>query len=221
MLSASSFQFINELKANNHREWFQANRTSYDLAKSDVEQFIAKVLDNLSKIDITLKGISAKETMFRINKDVRFSKDKSPYKTNFGAGISKEGRKLPCAGYYVHLEPGKSFVAGGIYMPEPEHLKIIREEIAFDSSEIKALLNNPDFKKFFAAGFDKMEKLANPPKGFDKNHPEVELLKLKSFIVSHSIQDKAFFEKNAAQNVALTLAKITPLVNYLNRILGK
>ncbi len=220
MIKASTIQFISNLKENNHRDWFQANRPAYDAAKSDFASFIEKVLAELSKTDPTLKGILAKDTLFRINKDVRFSKDKSPYKTNFGAGISKEGRKLPVAGYYVHLEPGQSFLAGGIYMPEPDMLKIIREEIAYDSEELMGILNKPSFKKYFS-GFDTFDKLANAPKGFEKDHKDVELLKLKTFIVSVQLKDSQLTDKNAVKTASEVLSEISALVVFLNKLLGK
>ena len=220
MLKQETLKFISNLKENNHRDWFQANRPAYESAKVDFAELVVGILLELAKTDPSLKGISAKECMFRINKDVRFSKDKSPYKTNFGAGISKAGRKLPVAGYYLHCEPGQSFVAGGIYMPEPELLKVIREEIAYDSEELKSIMMKPSFKKYFAS-FDMFDKLVNVPKGYDKSHPDAELLKLKSFIVSHPLKDSDFTNAKAISSISGILAEITPLVNHLNRLLGK
>ncbi len=220
MLQASTLQFLADLKENNHKDWFQENRKAYETAKTDFLNFMDGVLSELSKADPTLKGIAAKETIFRINKDIRFSKDKSPYKTNFGSGISKEGKKLPLAGYYVHLEPGKSFLAGGVYMPEPDKLKIIREEIAYDSSELDAIFQNKAFNRYFK-DFDVFDKLANAPKGFDKDHPKLEWLKQKSFIVSASITDKDLTSPKALELAANQLKAIVPLVNYINKVLGK
>jgi uncharacterized protein (TIGR02453 family) len=220
MLNASTLNFLSELKENNHKDWFQENRKTYEAAKTDFLTFIDGVLAELSKADPSLKGIAAKETIFRINKDIRFSKDKSPYKTNFGSGISRDGKKLPLAGYYFHLEPGKSFLAGGVYMPEPEKLKIIREEIAYDSEELDAIFQNKSFNRFFK-DFESIDKLANAPKGFDKNHPKVEWLKQKSFIVSANISDKDLTSPKALEVVTTQLKEIVPLVNYINKLLGK
>lgn len=220
MLQKSTLQFLNDLKENNHKEWFQENRKTYEAAKADFLSLIEAVLAELSKADPTLKGIVAKDTVFRINKDIRFSKDKSPYKTNFGSGISRDGKKLPLAGYYFHLEPGKSFLAGGIYMPEPDKLKIIREEIAYDSSELDAIFAQKEFKKYFP-DFEAFDKLSTAPKGFDKNHPKVEWLKQKSFIVSANIGDADLTSPKALELISGRLKTIVPLVNYLNKLLGK
>ncbi|MBX7182840.1 MAG: DUF2461 domain-containing protein [Bacteroidia bacterium] len=220
MLQPATLQFLSHLKENNHKDWFQENRKSYEAAKANFLQFLEEVLAELSKSDPTLKGIAAKDTIFRINKDIRFSKDKSPYKTNFGSGISRDGKKLPLAGYYIHLEPGKSFLAGGIYMPEPEKLKIIREEIAYDSAELDAIFRDKQFNQYFK-GFDAFDKLATAPKGFDKNHPKIEWLKQKSFIVSVPVNDAELTVPGSVELVSSRLKTIVPLVVYLNKLLGK
>lgn len=220
MLQTSTLRFLADLKENNHKDWFQENRKVYESAKADFLNFMDGVLSELSKADPTLKGIAAKETIFRINKDIRFSKDKSPYKTNFGSGISKEGKKLPLAGYYFHLEPGKSFLAGGVYMPEPDKLKVIREEIAYDSAELDAIFQNKGFNRFFK-DFDVFDKLANAPKGFDKDHPKVEWLKQKSFIVSAPLSDNELSSPKALEVVTTRLKEVVPLVTYINKVLGK
>jgi len=220
MLKESSFLFLADLKDNNHREWFQNNRKRYEDAKLDFLQFIEKIVEDLCKEDPTLKGILAKDTLFRINKDTRFSKDKSPYKTNFGSGISRDGKKLPVAGYYFHLEPGKSFLAAGIYMPEPEKLKVIREEIAYDSHELDAVFNKPSFRRFFN-DFDTFDKLANAPKGFDKHHPKLEWLKQKSFIVSANLSDDELRSAKAVEKVSSLFRETVPLILLINKWLGK
>src|SRR6266567_3625593 len=129
MLQPSTLKFLKELKKNNNKSWFDAHRKEYETAKADFEKFIQSVLDRHSKNDADLKELVAKKCMFRINRDVRFSKDKSPYKTNFGASMNKGGRKSILAGYYFHCEPSESFVGGGLWMPMPDDLKKVRTEI--------------------------------------------------------------------------------------------
>ena len=186
--------FLTVLKDNNNKDWFHANRKDYDEAKSDFEGFINKLIPAISEFDKSIKFITAKECIFRINKDIRFSKDKSPYKTNFGAFISQGGRKSKYGGYYFHIEPSSSMIAGGVYMPEPVDLKAIRNEIYYNTSEFKKIIKDKNFIKYFSE-LDG-DKLVNAPKDFPKDFPEIDLLKFKHYVVMHSISDKEILNKN-------------------------
>ncbi len=181
------FEFLTNLRKNNNREWFKQHKSNYDKARKEVEAFIdEEILPELSIVDPKLQNVSAKQCIFRIYRDVRFSKNKLPYKTAFGVFIGPAGRKSP-TGYYLHIEPGKSFAGGGSYRPGPSVLKAIRSEIYFRPDAFKAILNNAAFKNIF--GEIRGERLIRPPKGFPAAFPEIDLLKLKDFTVLHSISD--------------------------------
>src|SRR5580704_12619768 len=146
MLQTGTIKFLKDLKKNNNKSWFDAHRTQYEEAKKDFEIFIQTVIDTHNKKDPTLKELKAKQCMFRINRDVRFSKDKSPYKSNFGASINRGGKKSLFAGYYFHCEPGESFAGGGLWGPMPPELKKVRQEIDYNFAEFKKILSNKKFK---------------------------------------------------------------------------
>ena len=191
----TTFQFLKGLSKNNSKEWFDANRKSYETGKAEMEELVKKIISNVSKFDKEIVGLEAKKCMFRINRDIRFSKDKSPYKLNMGASINPGGRKSPLPGYYVHVEPGKSFLAGGCYTPEPAMLAAIRQEIDYHGAEFRKILNAKDFKTFFG-GLAEEEKVKSAPKGYDKDHPDIELLKNKHFIVVHDLKDSQVNSKD-------------------------
>lgn len=181
-------QFLNELAANNTREWFNDNRKRYEESR-DKMIFLTDVLINeIGEFDSQVRGLSAKECVFRIFRDVRFSKDKRPYKTNFGSFICKGGRKSSNPGYYFHIEPGNSFIGGGIYMPPSEPLKAIRNYMAEHAEEFLEIINEADFKKNFPEMYN--DQLKTAPKGFPKDHEFIALLKYKSFIFSKPMTDK-------------------------------
>lgn len=207
--------FLKKLKANNNRDWFEANRGSYEQAKAEFETFANALLDGVKKFD---KGIdpalTAKQCMFRINRDVRFSKDKSPYKTNMGAAMAPGGRKSTTAGYYLHIEPGKSFLAGGVYMPEPPQLQAIRQEIDYNGAPLVKLLKSANFKRYFK-GLDEDGKLARPPKGYDESHPLIDLLKNKHFIVSHALTDAQVTDAKAVSYIVSGMKTMHPFLEYL------
>ncbi len=158
--------------------------------------------------------MKAKDCVFRIYKDVRFSKDKTPYKSNFGASINPGGKKSLVAGYYLHLEPGASFLAGGVYMPQPDMLNAIRQEIDYNTDAFLKILKSASFKKFFK-GLDEDDKLKTAPKGFEKDHPHIELLKNKHFIVSYPLSDKQLGEKNADTTILAGFKAMQPFLEYL------
>jgi uncharacterized protein (TIGR02453 family) len=149
MLQQTTIKFLKDLKKNNNKEWFDTNRKVYENAKADYAYFIDGIIKAHGKKDESIANLIAKNCMFRINRDIRFSKDKSPYKTNFGASISSGGKKIMKGGYYIHCEPGESFVAGGIYMPMPEDLNKVRQEIDYCFDEFKKIINHKNFKALY------------------------------------------------------------------------
>jgi uncharacterized protein (TIGR02453 family) len=219
MIPIQVFQFLEELAANNNREWFQANKKRYDTAKESVANFMKAILNEVQSFDNSIIGIEPKDCIFRINRDVRFSNDKSPYKTNIGGFMAKGGRKAMNAGYYLHIEPGKSFLAGGIYMPPPDKLKLIRNEIYFNPENFKKIIAAPDFKKYFKEIWDE-EKLKNPPKDFPKDYPDIDLLKYKNYTVIHSLTDNQLQKADFLNYSVKVFKAMYPLNDYMNKAIN-
>jgi uncharacterized protein (TIGR02453 family) len=220
MFQPESIRFLNDLKKNNNKPWFDANRPKYESAKKDFENFIQLLIDKLAKSDETIQGLKAKDCMFRINRDVRFAKDKSPYKTNFGASINKGGKKSNLAGYYFHLEPGGSFIGGGIWMPMPKELALIRQEVDYCFSEFIKITNAKGFKNIYTEIYQgKDAKLQRVPKGYDADNPAAEFLKLKNFIAMHSIADTELKTPELVKKSVVALQALQPLIEFMNRAL--
>lgn len=208
-------KFLKSLVRNNNREWFEKNRDKYLQAKGDFEAIVGAVLHEMEDIDPRLRGIDAKKLPFRIFRDVRFSKDKRPYKTNMGAGFSPNGRLVQEPGYYLHIEPGnKSFIAGGFYMPDGSNLAKIRQEIDYNGDSLKKIMNARVFRARFG-GFDTFDQLKTAPKGYPKDHPDIEWLRLKSFIVSTPLSDDQVSSRRLVADVVKGFTTIKPLNDYL------
>ncbi len=221
MLSPSTLQFLKDLKKHNNKEWFDANRQRYSNAKSDVEQLAAAVIGKLGSFDSSVAHLQAKECLFRINRDVRFSKNKAPYKTNMALYVSKHGKKaMDCAGYYLHIEPGSSFLAAGIWMPMAPELKKIRQEIDYNFDELQKMLRQKSFRQLFP-DFDRSEgvALSRPPKGYEADNPAIDYLKLKSFIVTTPLTDPMLTGKTMVSTVTGAFKTAYPLVQFINRAL--
>jgi len=218
MLQPATIKFLKDLKKNNTKEWFDANRKVYEAAKNDFTEMIQKVIDGFGKKDATISPLKAKDCMFRINRDIRFSKDKSPYKTNMGASINKAGRKAwNTAGYYFHLEPGNSFVGGGLYMPEPEILKKVRQEVDYNFNDFKKLISNKKFAGTYKDLDQSSEmKLSRPPKGYEADNPAIEYIKLKSFIAMTQIIDAELTDKNLVKKITDAFEALQPVINFIN-----
>jgi uncharacterized protein (TIGR02453 family) len=219
MLEKTTVQFLKALQKNNHKTWFDANRKSYEAARSNFAAFIDEVIALHGKKDSSIASLTAKECMFRINRDVRFSKNKDPYKTNFGASINQGGKKSVYAGYYFHLEPGnKSFVGGGLYVPEPAVVKSVRQEIDYNWDEFKAILRNKSFTKAYGdlSRWEGMV-LSREPKGYEKDNPAIEYIRFKSWIASAEISDEQLMEKDLSKQVAQAFAALQPLLLFLNK----
>jgi uncharacterized protein (TIGR02453 family) len=208
-------KFLKDIKKNNDRTWFEKNKPRYLEVKQGFEDFIGEALKEFVKFDSKLGGLDHKKLPFRIYRDVRFSKDKSPYKVNMGAGFSPNGKLVQEPGYYIHIEPGnKSFVAGGIYMPDAPNLAKIRQEIDYNGDALKKIVNGKGFKNSFD-GFDEFDKLKTMPKGYAKDHPHIEILKLKSIIVSHTFTDKEVLDPKFLKYVAGHAKAINPLNDFI------
>jgi uncharacterized protein (TIGR02453 family) len=221
MLQSSTLKFLKELRKNNNKPWFDAHRKQYEAAKFDFETFIQGVLDKHSKNDLDLKELTAKKCMFRINRDIRFAKDKSPYKTNFGASMDKGGRKSGLAGYYFHLEPGKSFLGGGIWMPQPDYMRKIRQEIDYCLDEFTKILSAKKFKALYKDLYIGEDvQLTKVPQGFEKNNPAAEYLKFKSWLVLADIDDSTLTSKDLLNKTVDAFYVMQPFVKFLNRPLG-
>ena len=220
MLSKETLQFLDDLKANNNRDWFLENKKRYEAFKKDYQQLVADLLDAMKPLDPSLEMLEVKNCTFRINRDIRFSKDKTPYKSHLGIWLSSGAKGLNRSGYYIHLEKGASFIAGGLYCPESDDLKKMRKEIAYFHDDLEAILAEKDFKREFG-DFDRNEKdtLKNPPRGFDKEHPAIELLKLKSFESSQKIEFSAAAKKDFVAVMSQKLIVLKPLNDFINRAL--
>lgn len=215
MLQPSTLQFLRDLGAHNTKEWFDAHREDYDVARKDFEAFTDKLRVALTPIVPGLEGQRAKDLTFRIFRDVRFSKDKRPYKDNFGAYFCRAGKKAPDAGYYLHLQPGKAFLAAGLWMPEGPLLKAVRKEIDYNLNEFRGIVEDKAYKKVFKEL--EGDRLKTPPQGFAADHPGIEYLKRKSFISSSPISDEIFTSKDAVKKCIAVLEKGRSLVDFLNR----
>lgn len=216
MLQQTTLDFLKKLEKNNNKAWFDKNRDTYEAAKADFETFVDAIKKQLAKIEPALADQKPKDMIFRIFRDVRFSKDKTPYKAHFGAYFSRAGRKSPDAGYYLHIQPGnKNFVAGGLWMPEGPLLKATRQEIDYNLEEFNSILNKAAFKKLYKSL--EGEKLKTLPQGYTADNPAIEYLKMKSFIVSTKLEDKDLLTKTAVSKIFAAFNTMQPLVNFLNR----
>jgi uncharacterized protein (TIGR02453 family) len=220
MLQTSTLKFLKDLKNNNNKPWFDDNRKRYDTAKEDFLNFVQSVIDNHAKKDPTISQIKAKDCMFRINRDVRFSKDKSPYKTNFGASINRGGRKSSFAGYYFHLQPGEAFAGGGMWMPASDVLSSVRQEIDYNLKEFKKIISSAKFKSVYGDLYRTDDiSLVRVPKGYEAENPAAEFLKLKSYLGTCKLTEKDLTSKDLLKKTTDAFSTLQPLVNFLNRSL--
>ena len=221
MLAASTLQFLKKLDKNNNKAWFDENRKQYEAAKLDFANLTGQVITQFGKKEPSIALLPPKECVFRINRDVRFSKNKAPYKNNMGASIKAGGKKSLVAGYYIHLEPGgKSFVGGGLYMPDARIVGKIRQEIDYNYAEFIKIVQN---KKFVAqyGGLDFSEgmSLVREPKGYEKENPAIAYLKLKSWVATAPLSDTALQDKNLATQLTKAFEYLQPLISFLNEAL--
>ncbi|NOT75583.1 MAG: DUF2461 domain-containing protein [Cyclobacteriaceae bacterium] len=216
---AHIFKFLQSLAKNNDRVWFEKNKPTYLQAKDNFEMFVGKFLDELIRFNPEFATLNPKKLPFRIYRDVRFSKDKSPYKTNMGAGFSPNGKLVQEPGYYLHIQPGGSFFAGGIYMPDASNLAKIRQEIDYNGDKLDKILKDKKLKKWYK-GMDDIDKLKTMPKGYAKDHPRIELLKNKSFIVSHYFTDSQVKDKKFIKQLAEAAKALKPMNEFLKEAIA-
>jgi len=216
----TTLNFLKKLKINNNREWFDSNKTEYLASKEIFEEFVSELIKGINKFDKKVSlDLKPKDCTFRIYKDVRFSKDKTPYKNNMSASINPGGKKSNIPGYYFHLEPDACFLAGGVYMPMPDVLKAIRQEIDYNPLPLINVLKSASFKKEFN-GLDEEDKLKNPPKGFNKDHAHSEILKNRHFIVSQKFENKVILKKEGLSKTLDSFKAMYPFLDYLRRAIG-
>src|ERR1700761_1526282 len=219
-LNPETFDFLKKLVENNNREWFQANKGDHDKARENVIEFAGALIKQLHLVDPFVDSdLDPKKCVLRIYRDIRFSKNKTPYKNNFGISVPTQGSKLGGVEYYFHVQPDKAFIAGGYWMPEAEHLKKIRQEIDYNAADLKKVIDEPEFRKLFG-DFRKQEQLKTIPREYSADNENIDLLKLKSFIVSHQISDKNLMKPDAVEYTAEVCSKIYPLNFFLRNALA-
>lgn len=214
----ASFDFLRDLANNNTKAWFDAHRKQYETARENFEAFVTELILGVGEFD-DMSGVVARDCMFRINRDVRFSKDKSPYKTNFGAVIGKGGRKAEGRSYYIQFAPGdQSFLAGGLYQPSSVQLEKMRRRLADNAKAFKRIINAADFKQYFEGV--KGETLKTAPQGYAKDHPEIELLRHKQFMAWHSLTDADLLKPDVQAHIVAVFKAMEPFVSYLDETIN-
>jgi len=220
MLQQSTLTYIKKLAKNNNKQWFDANRNQFEDAKSDFEKLVEKIIETFGETDTDIAPLKAKDCIFRQYRDVRFSKDKTPYKVHMGASFDRGGKKSGFAGYYLHLEPGnKSMIGGGIWMPEATALKKVRQEIDYSHDEFFKIIIAPSFKKIYG-DLEKGEySLSREPKGYEKDNPAIEYLKLKSFVATHIVTDEEVVTEKYFKEIIAGFTALMPFIKFINRSL--
>ncbi|TDQ76034.1 DUF2461 domain-containing protein [Sphingobacterium yanglingense] len=212
-ISTSTFEFLANLSQNNNREWFQEHKVSYEAALQNVKAFVEELIVELSRFDPQINtDINASKCMFRIYRDVRFSKDKSPYKSWLAAGISIDGRKLDGPEYYIHIEPNNSFIAAGYWRPKKEHLDAIRQEIDYNAEAFREVLKTGQWA---VEDLSTEDKLSRPPAGYNADDPQIEILKLKSFIIHQPLSNKELADADAMKTIINICKRIYPLKKFI------
>ena len=209
----SSLSYLKNLKLNNNRDWFAEHKPTFIEAQNNAKGLYAGIRNNLEKYDEIEKF-----KLFRIYRDVRFSKDKTPYKAHFAGSFSRLGKQLR-GGYYLRIRPGESFLAGGFWEPNKEDLLRIRKEIEVDASEIREILEDKNYQHYFGNTFDG-EELKTAPRGFDKEHPDVDLLRKKGFIAVRNFTDEEVLSSNFISEVDNSYKALRPFFNLFSDILS-
>jgi len=214
-ITQSNFDFLNDLKQNNNREWFAENKQRYEAAHQQMIAFADGLIDEMRKHD-NISTESGKASLFRIYADTRFSKDKAPYKTHWGVRMARATDFLR-GGYYLHIDPGHSFLGGGFFGPSPEDLKRIREDISYNTDEWKAMLSLPGIVKNF--GSLRGDSVKTAPKGFDKDQEGIEWIRMKQFIFKHEFTDKEVLSADFTDKVNATFKEMRPFFDYMSEVL--
>ena len=217
-LNTIVFDFLTALEQNNDRDWFQKNKSLYQSALENVQHFAAGLIDGISSFDPSVSNLQAKDTIFRIYRDVRFSPDKRPYKTHFGVFIAPNGKKSSDAGYYLHIENDMSMVGGGLWCPENSLLKKIREEIYYAPEDLVEILENKTFKATFGA-LANVENLKRPPKGYSADFEHINLLQYRHYTVERKVSNKEVLDDTFIDLSLNTFKTMFPLVDYMNKLI--
>ena len=210
--------FLGSLQKNNNRAWFEAHRPAYEKARDEFEALVDELILSLGAIE-DMKGVAARDCIMRIYRDVRFSKDKSPYKTAMSASIGPGGRHAWRHNYFLQLEPpDRSILAGGMHEPESSQINRFRAAIARDARKFKAVVSDKAFRQYF--GEIKGEKLKTAPQGYGRDHPEIELLRLKEVVAIHNLSDKKILSPGFAAHVIKACTAMKPFLVYLDSVLA-
>lgn len=214
MIKSETFSFITDVAQNNNREWFAEHKSRYEAAKADILNFIDQLIPQLAAVDPEFSAeTSSKKCLLRIYRDVRFSKNKDPYKNNYGIFFAVKGKGVNEPGYYLHIQPGGCFFAAGFWMPEAVDLKKIREEIDYNTSEFLQIINDDAFNSTFS--LSREDTLKNAPKGYEIDHPHIALLKLKSYVAIFPIQDEEFLHHGIVDKLKNAFETVYPFIVFL------
>ena len=212
IVKRETFDYLLELNTNNNRDWFIKNKSTFDKQQKDIKSFFNTIKEDLNQIDSI-----DKMQIFRIYRDVRFSKDKTPYKTHFSVGFSRT-KPLLRGGYYLHIENNASFVGGGFWEPNKDDLNRIRKELEIDATELREIINQPTFKKAF--GTLEGEELKSAPRDFDKNHPDIDLIRKKQYLVTRKFSNAEVLSPNFEKEVLSTFQAMRPFFDYMSDVLS-
>jgi uncharacterized protein (TIGR02453 family) len=215
-VNPETFDFLRKLAANNNRDWFMANKAAHDQAKENVTRFAGELISELNRVDPGIDShLDPRKCVMRIYRDIRFSTDKTPYKNNFGIGKLTSGKSVLNIGYYMHIQPGASFIAGGSWMPQADQLKAIRQEIDYNPRGLKSIIDDTQFKKLFGE-FRNQEQLKTVPREYGADNENIELLRLKSFVAEHNFTDEQLMQDGVVKKIAAICNKIYPLNVFLS-----
>ncbi len=214
-IPSSSFDFLIQLKKNNNRDWFNDHKDEFLKEQYQIEKFADALLHELSTHDV-IETPTGKKCLHRIYRDIRFSKEKIPYKTNWSGSFKRAGKSR--GGCYFHIEKGNSFIAGGFWAPNPEDLKRIREDLAFDDMPLRKILKSKSFLSTF--GDMQGEQLKTTPKGFDAENSAIDLLRYKQFLLIRNFTDKEVLDKNFLKEANQTFKNMRPFFDYMTEVLS-
>ena len=219
MINKNTLKFLKDLKLNNSKEWLDDNKKSYENAKNDILTLTSELITSVSDLDKTISNayLDPKKCITRLNRDLRFAKDKTPYKTDYYIVLNKNGKNSPSAFYYLHIEPENCFVGGGVYNPQPDQLKKIRQEIDYAFDEWTSITTDRIFTKTFPSGINNSGVLTRTPKEFDEKSPASEFLKMKGFYTMEKLTDKEIISAHTFDKINSYFKTTKPLVDFLNR----
>jgi len=219
MINKQTLKFLKDLKVNNSKEWLDENREKYDFAKNDILTLTEQLITAVANFDntISIAYLDPKKCITRLNRDLRFAKDKTPYKTDYYIVVNKDGKNSPSAFYFLHIEQNNCFAGGGVYNPQPEQLKKIRQEIDYSFEEWTAIIKDKLFKKTFPGGINNSGVLSRVPKEFDEENKASEFLKMKGFYTMEKITDKEIMLEDTFEKIIGYFKTTKPLVDFLNK----